>query len=101
MESPRFLPALPQITMRPRCIMKPVKAPVSPPTMMVPPFMSMPVREPTLPWQTRSPPRIAAPNCEPAFFSIRMVPLIMFSAQDQPTRPAMRTFGPSIRPQPK
>ena len=101
MESPRFLPALPQITMRPRCIMKPVKAPVSPPTMMVPPFMSMPVREPTLPRQTRSPPRIAAPNCEPAFFSIRIVPLIMFSAQDQPTRPAMRTFGPSISPQPK
>ena len=95
------MPALPQITMRPRCIMKPVKAPVSPPTMMVPPFMSMPVREPTSPLQTRSPPRIAAPNCEPAFFSIRMVPLIMFSAQDQPTRPEMRTFGPSIRPRPK
>jgi hypothetical protein len=81
--------------------MKPVKAPVSPPTMIVPPFWSMPVREPTLPRQTRSPPRMAAPNCEPAFFSIRIVPLIIFSAQDQPTRPAIRTFGPSIKPQPK
>ena len=58
MESPRFLPALPQITMRPRCIMKPVNEPVSPPTMMVPPFWSMPVRAPTEPLQTRSPPRM-------------------------------------------
>ena len=47
MESPRFLPALPHTTMRPRCIMKPDNAPVSPPTRMVPPFWSMPVREPT------------------------------------------------------
>jgi hypothetical protein len=29
------------------------------------------------------------------------VPDIMFSPQDQPTRPLMRTFGPSIRPTPK
>ena len=29
------------------------------------------------------------------------VPAIMFSAHDQPTRPLMRTLGPSIRPQPK
>ena len=61
----------------------------------------MPVREPTEPRHTRSPPRIAAPKVEPAFFSITTVPAIMFSAQDQPTRPLMRTLGPSIRPQPK
>ena len=30
-----------------------------------------------------------------------MVPAIMFSPQDQPTRPLMRTFGPSISPQAK
>ena len=39
--------------------------------------------------------------CEPAFFSMSTVPLIMFSAQDQPTRPWMRMLGPSISPQPK
>ena len=71
---------------------------MSPPTMMVPPFWSMPVREPTSPLQTRSPPRIAAPKVEPAFFSTTTVPAIMFSPHDQPTRPVMRTFGPSIRP---
>ena len=78
--------------------MKPEKAPVSPPTMIVPPFMSIPVRDPTDPRHTRSPPRIAAPNVEPAFFSMTMVPAIMFSPHDQPTRPWMRTFGPSMRP---
>ena len=60
--------------------------------------MSMPVREPTEPRHTRSPPRIAAPKVEPAFFSMTTVPAIMFSPHDQPTRPWMRTFGPSMRP---
>ena len=81
--------------------MKPVKAPARPPMMMVPPFMSMPVREPTSPLQTRSPPLSAAPKVDPPFFSITTTPAIMFSAQDQPTRPLMWTLGPSIRPQPK
>ena len=81
--------------------MKPENAPVRPPTMIVPPFMSIPVREPTSPLHTRSPPRMAAPKVEPAFFSITTVPASMFSAQDQPTRPLTRTFGPSIRPTPK
>ena len=87
--------------MRPRCIMKPQNAPARPPMMIVPPFMSMPTRAPTSPLQTRSPPRSAAPKVEPAFFSITTVPASMFSAHDQPTRPLMWMFGPSIKPQPK
>jgi hypothetical protein len=49
----------------------------------------------------KSPPRIAAPKHEPAFFSITTFPDIMFSAQDQPTRPEILTTGPSIDPTPK
>ena len=71
---------------------------MSPPTIIVPPFISIPVRDPTEPIHTRSPPRMAAPKVEPAFFSINTVPDIIFSPQDQPTRPLIRTFGPSMRP---
>ena len=42
-----------------------------------------------------------APKQEPAFFSITTLPDIMFSAQDQPTRPEILTTGPSIEPTPK
>ena len=38
---------------------------------------------------------------EPAFFSIRTTPDIMFSQTDQPTRPVMVISGPSISPTPK
>ena len=86
---------------RPRCIMNAVIEPASPPTMIVPPFWSMPVRAPTGPFTTMSPPRRAAPVSEPAFFSIRTTPDIMFSQTDQPTRPVIVTSGPSIRPTPK
>ena len=45
------------------------------------------VLPPTSPLQTRSPPRMAAPKTEPAFFSIKIVPDIIFSPQG-PTYPA-------------
>src|SRR5260370_164811 len=38
---------------------------------------------------------------EPAFFSIRTTPDIMFSQADHPTRPVTTTSGPSIMPRPK
>ena len=81
--------------------MKAFIEPASPQTMIVPPFWSIPVRAPTRPLTTRSPPRIAAPVSEPAFESTTTTPLIMFSHDDQPTRPLMWISGPSIRPQPK
>ena len=70
-------------------------------TIIEPPFWSIPVLAPTLPLQIKSPPLIAAPKHEPAFFSITTFPAIMFSAQDQPTRPLTLTIGPSIDPTPK
>ena len=101
MESPRFLPALPQTTMRPRCIMKPDKrAGVAADDDGAALHVDAGARADAA-LQTRSPPRMAAPKVEPAFFSMTTVPAIMFSAQDQPTRPLMRTFGPSMRPTPK
>ena len=69
--------------------------------MIVPPFWSIPVRAPTRPLTTRSPPRNAAPVSEPALPSTTTTPDIMFSQDDQPTRPVMWISGPSIRPQPK
>ena len=44
---------------------------------------------------------MAAPKQEPAFFSIRTLPAIIFSAQDQPTLPVILTTGPSMHPIPK
>ena len=81
--------------------MKPFIEPAEPITMIVPPFWSMPVRAPTRPLTTRSPPRNAAPVSEPALWSITTTPDIMFSHDDQPTRPLMCTSGPSMIPQPK
>ena len=60
-----------------------------------------PVPRPTWPLTTTSPPRMAAAVSEPALFSITTTPDIMFSHEDQPTRPAMRISGPSMSPQPK
>jgi hypothetical protein len=81
--------------------MKPVIVSAFPPTMIVPPFMSMPVRAPTSPLMTRSPPRRAAPARDPAFFSMRTTPDIMFSATAHPTRPVMCTSGPVDQPAPE
>ena len=89
---------MPQSTIRPRCIMKPVIEPASPSTMIEPPFWSIPVRAPTRPFTTRSPPRIAAPVSEPALCSTTTTPDIMFSHADQPTRPVMRISGPVDQP---
>ena len=81
--------------------MNPVIEPTEPPMMIVPPFWSIPVRAPTRPLTTRSPPRIAAPVREPPFLSTTTTPDIMFSHDDQPTRPLMWISGPSISPHAK
>ena len=46
-------------------------------------------------------PRIAAAVSEPALPSMTTTPDIMFSHDDQPTRPLTWISGPSMSPQPK